>query len=107
MSQGQATKYCEYTCETDTDCPEQATCEFNIASRICTYNSGYNTPVPSAPSPTPSSTYNPVPSAPNSRGSCDLLNDRWLVVKIVPADCGTSPCGSPAGHAPGSYCAEE
>merc|ERR1712072_1600703 len=53
MSQGQATKYCEYTCETDNDCPEQATCEFNIASRICTYNSGYNTPVPSAPSPTP------------------------------------------------------
>jgi hypothetical protein len=38
MNQGDGKKYCEYTCETDDDCPYQATCEFNIASKVCTYN---------------------------------------------------------------------
>lgn len=63
MNQGDGTLYCEYKCNSDSDCPGSASCQKNIVSNICTYAD----PVPPGP-PSPSGE-NPLHIKPKAKRS--------------------------------------
>lgn len=64
MNQGDGKSYCEYKCNSDSDCPDTGSCQQNIVSKICTYSN----PAPMPPTPTP----HPPPTPPSPGGENPL-----------------------------------
>merc|ERR1719414_2052671 len=86
MNQGDGKSYCEYTCNSDSNCPDGASCQKNIVSKICTYAKPAPSPSPPSPPAPPSPPpggENPLNIKPNSKRSDNFF--------FITADWGAPP----------------